>query len=164
MISNNRTAARRLASLALGATVVLGATGCSMISTQATTIQYSPGDGMMVPDTSGPLQVRNVLVVTDDGEQGNLVAAVVNGTDSAETLRIDIGDAGSVGTATIRVPANTVISLGSDETEPLLIEDLGGAMPGTDIPMSFQSGDGETTVVPVPVLDGEQDYLAPLVP
>ena len=91
-------------------------------------------------------------------------AAVVNGTDSAETLRIDIGDAGSVGTATIRVPANTVISLGSDETEPLLIEDLGGAMPGTDIPMSFQSGDGETTVVPVPVLDGEQDYLAPLVP
>ena len=46
----------------------------AMLSTQATTIPYSPSDGVNIPD-SGPLQVRNVLIVSDEtGVDGNLVA------------------------------------------------------------------------------------------
>jgi len=48
---------RLIASVALGALVVLGTSGCAMLSTQATTIPYSPADGVNIPD-SGPLQVR----------------------------------------------------------------------------------------------------------
>ena len=58
--------------------MALGTSGCAMLSTQATMIPYSPSDGVNIPD-SGPLQVRNVLVVSDEeGVDGNLVAAIVN--------------------------------------------------------------------------------------
>ncbi len=33
----------------------------------------------------------------------------------------------------MRVPANSVVSLGTEDTEPLLIEDL-DTLPGSDIP------------------------------
>ncbi len=56
---------RLIASLAVGALVLLGTTGCAMLSTQATTIPYSPSDGVNIPD-SGPLQVRNALIVSDE--------------------------------------------------------------------------------------------------
>ncbi len=37
---------RRLASVALAAAVVFATAGCSMISPQATTIDYSPAEGV----------------------------------------------------------------------------------------------------------------------
>lgn len=153
---------RLVASLAIGAALVLGTTGCSMISPQATTIPYSAADGVNVPE-SGPLEVRNALIVaTDDGADGNFVAAVVNATDEAHTLSIEIGEGSSTIPLTLRVPANTTISLGEDE-EPLLVEGL-DSLPGTDVPTYFQSGDAEGALISVPVLDGSLDYLAPLVP
>lgn len=153
---------RLVASLVIGAALVLGTTGCSMISPQATTIEYSAADGVNVP-ASGPLEVRNALIVaTDDGADGNLVAAVVNATDEAHTLNIEIGEGSSTIPLTLRVPANTTISLGEDE-DPLLVEGL-DSLPGTDVAAYFQSGDAEGALVSVPVLDGELDYLAPLVP
>src|SRR5262245_36937483 len=127
---------RLVASIALGVAVVLGTTGCAMISTQATTIHYSAADGVNV-SALGPPQVRNALVVAnEDGSEGNFVAAIVNDTDQAETLHIEYGD--PVQQATVRVPAHSVVSLGGDD-EPLLLENL-DAKPGSDIEMAFQSG------------------------
>ena len=75
-----------MASVALGAVALLGTTGCAMLSTQATTLPYSPADGVNVPD-SGPLLVRNALLVTDEeGEDANFLAAIVNPTDESQTL------------------------------------------------------------------------------
>ena len=154
---------RLIASLAVGALVVLGTSGCAMLSTQATTIPYSPADGVNIPD-SGPLQVRNVLIVADeDGTDGNLVAAIVNDTLDSHTLRIEFGEGSSKTTEEIRVPANTVLSLGTEETEPLLLEGI-DTKPGADLPMYFQSGESEGTLFTVPVLDGSLDYLADLAP
>jgi len=154
---------RLVASVALGAAVMLGATGCSMISPQATTIQYSPSDGVFVDD-SGPLKVRNVLIVAnEDGSQGNLIAAIVNDTAETQTLRMEIGEGSGVIEKSVRVPANTILSFGTEETEPLLLDGL-DTMPGADIPIYFQSGDSDGTVVSVAVLDGAQKYLAHLVP
>ena len=60
---------RLIASLAIGALVVLGTTGCSMISTQATTITYSAAEGVNVHG-AGPLEVRNALIVAnEDGSE-----------------------------------------------------------------------------------------------
>jgi hypothetical protein len=154
---------RLIASLALGALVVLGTSGCAMLSTQATQIPYSPADGVNIPD-SGPLQVRNVLIVADeDGVDGNLVAAIVNATTESHTLTIEYGEGSSTTTEEIRVPANTTVSLGTEETEPLLLEGI-DTKPGADLPMFFQSGDGEGVLFTVPVLDGSLDYLADLAP
>ena len=152
---------RLIASLAIGAVVVLGTTGCSMISSQATTIPYSAAEGVNVWG-SGPLEVRNALIVAnEDGSEGNFVAAIINRTDDTHTLNVEVGEDGA--SLTVRVPANTTVSLGSDEDEPLLIEEL-DALPGTDVTAFFQSGDAEGELASVPVLDGSLDYLSALAP
>jgi hypothetical protein len=154
---------RFIASLAVGALVVLGTSGCAMLSTQATQIQYSASDGVNIPD-SGPLYVRNALVVTDEeGVDGSLVAAVVNETDESQTLNIEFGEGSSKTAEEIRVPANSVVSLGTAETEPLQLEGI-DTKPGATLTMFFQSGDGEGVLSEVPVLDGALDYYGELLP
>jgi len=150
---------RRLASVALAAVVVLSTAGCSMISPQATTIGYSAADGVNIVN-SAPLKVRNALFVANDkGTEANFLAAIVNDTDSAETLLVGIEG----NTQRVRVPARSTVSLGFDGADPLLFTGL-SAKPGTDVRVSFQSGTGEAVEDRVPVLDGELSYLADFVP
>ncbi|AZS37602.1 hypothetical protein CVS47_02242 [Microbacterium lemovicicum] len=151
---------RLIASVALGAAVLLGSTGCSLISPQATLIQYAPSDGVEVMGT-GALKVRNVLVVANEaGTAGNLVAAIVNESDEPQTLDIDV-DNGTI-TDSIRVPANSTVSLGTAEDEPLLLEGI-DAQPGSLLPIYFTSGD-QGSLAQVPVLDNTLEYLRDLAP
>ena len=153
---------RLIASIAVGAAVILGATGCSMISPQSTTIPYSPADGINVPDVPGaPLQVRNALIVTNKGVQGNLVAAIINQTDRDETLTINVPDTNI--SETVDVPAQTTVSLGAEGTDPLLIRGI-DTKAGATIAMEFQSGDAPGVSVHVPVLNGTLNYYSTLVP
>lgn len=154
---------RLIASLAIGAALVLGTTGCSMISPQATTIEYAAAEGVNVYD-SGPLDVRNAFIVAnEDGSAGNFVAAVVNTTDESQTLRIELGEGANTIPLTVYVPAQSTISLGAEGEDPILVENL-DTPAGADIAGYFQSGDAEGVLTTVPVLDGELPYLAPLVP
>lgn len=154
---------RHLASIAVATALVLGTTGCSMISPQATTIEYSAAEGVNVYD-AGPLDVRNAFIVaTEDGAEGNFVAAIVNDTDDSHTLRIELGEGSSTSSFQVTVPARTTVSLGAEDEDPILVDNL-DTPPGADIPGFFQSGDEEGTLISVPVLDGELPYLAPLVP
>lgn len=164
---------RLIASLAVGAAVVLGTTGCGLIAPQSTTVQYQPSDGMNVPKDSGPLQIRNALIVaSEDGSEGNLVAAIVNGTDEDHVLNLEIGEGADAVKKTVRVSAGTTKSLGVSDIEgvenlvganPVLIQGLDTA-PGATVPVYFQSGDGEGALVEIPVLDGTLDYLTELAP
>ena len=98
---------RLIASLAVGAAVVLGTTGCNILAPQATTIDYSASDGVNVPADSGPLHIRNALIVAnEDGTTGNFVAAVVNDTAQQLTLRIEVGEGSSMVRSAVNVPAN----------------------------------------------------------
>ncbi|MGB4777221.1 DNA modification methylase [Microbacterium sp.] len=150
---------RRLASVALAAAAVFATAGCAMVSPQATTIAYSPAEGVNLVSTE-PLKVRNALLVAnEDGSAANFLAAVVNDTDSTETLLVGIeGD-----TQRVRVDARSTVSLGFDGADPLLFEGLDAAA-GTDVEMTFQSGTGEAVGARIPVLDGTLDYLADFVP
>ena len=152
---------RVMASLALGAVLLLGTTGCAMLSTQATTLPYSPADGVNVPD-SGPLLIRNALLVTDEkGKDANFLAAIINPTDESQTLTLEFGEEDPI-SQTVRVPANTTVSLGVTD-DALLIEGL-DAQAGSDVLVYFQSGDSEGVDAAVPVLDGGLDYLSEFVP
>jgi hypothetical protein len=156
---------RLIASVALGAAIVLGTTGCAFITEQATTEIYSPADGVNVPD-SGPLKVRNVLILSEaEGEPGSMIAAIVNETDESHTLNIELGEGSSAQKATVRVPANSSLSLGNpaDDTDPLALDTI-DSPPGSTIPVYFQSGDAEGVLYQVPVLDGELDYYSDLMP
>lgn len=152
---------RILASLALGAVIALGATGCASITHQATTIPYSPSDGVNVPNSDGAsVEVRNAVVVADDqGIDGNLVAALVNTTEEPATLNLEWGGQ----TATVRVPAGEVVSLGAGSESPLLLEGI-DTPAGATLPLYFQSGDAEGVLTEVPVLDGCLEHFADLVP
>lgn len=160
---NPRSAAsiapRLVATVALGAAIALGTTGCTFITPQASTISYSPSDGVSVDATGGDIVVRNAMIIaTDDGASGNLVAAFVN--DGDKSSRIDINVEGML--FTVRVPAGERVSLGADE-EPLLIEDL-NVSPGADAEVLFVSGDGDAEPTAIPVLDGSLPEYEDLVP
>jgi hypothetical protein len=154
---------RLIASAALGAAVLLATTGCAFITEQATTIQYSASDGVNIPST-GPLKVRNALVVSEEeGGPGSLIAAIVNETSESHTLNLEIGDGADAQKATVRVPANSSVSLGDGDTAPLTIDAVPVA-PGANLPVYFQSGDSQGVLYQVPVLDGGLDYYGELLP
>jgi hypothetical protein len=160
---NSRSAAsiapRLIAAIALGATVALGATGCTFITHQATLNQYPASDGVNVVSTGGPVVVRNALVVaTVDGSAGNLVAALVNESDTGASLSVEV--AGK--SFDVRVPAGERVSLGAD-TDPLLIENL-DVKPGATVEILFRSGDDDAEPLQVPVLDGTLPMYQDLVP
>lgn len=151
---------RLVASAALSAVVLLGATGCTFISPQATTIEYSASDGVNVTDSAAPLVVRNAFIVAnEDGSVGNLVAAIVNPTTERATMTIVIE---GIDPFTVTLSAGETVSLGADE-EPLRVIGL-DSKPGTTIQVHFQSGDSVGVNAQLPVLDGSLPYYADLVP
>ncbi|PRA80804.1 DNA modification methylase [Microbacterium sp. MYb66] len=151
---------RLVASAALSALVLLGATGCTFITPQSTKIEYPASDGVNISDADGPIDVRNALVIaTEDGSIGNLIAAIVNPTDESATLTISLE---GIEPFTITVPAGDTVSLGADE-EPLRIVGL-DTKPGATVEMHFQSGDSTGVKSEIPVLDGSLSYYSDLVP
>lgn len=153
-------APRLIATVALGAALALGTTGCTFITHQATTNPYPASDGVNVVSTGGPIVVRNALVIaTDDGSAGNLIAALINEGDKSTTLTVDVEGQ----QFKVRVPAGESISLGAG-ADPLLIENL-NVMPGATVEILFLSGDGASAEpLQVPVLDGTLPEYADLVP
>ncbi|MGO1839907.1 MAG: DNA modification methylase [Candidatus Microbacterium stercoravium] len=151
---------RIIASLAAAGLVLMTATGCNMVTTQATTFEYTASDGVNLPRLAdGGLEVRNALVVADqDGAEGNLVAVLANTSADAQTLSVDWG----TGDASFDVPAGETVSLGSSE-EPYLISDL-DVLPGSTVSMFFQPGDAEAVELEVPVLDNCLTEYADLAP
>ncbi len=136
---------RLIASVALGAAVLLGTTGCNLIAPQATTIDYSASDGVNVPAEAGPLSVRNALIVAnDDGTTGNLVAAIVNDTTEQLVLRIEVGEGSSAVRAAVNVPANRTLSLGDLERRRTAAPERHRRRPGLDgagvLPVGRRSG------------------------
>lgn len=164
---------RRLASLALVAAVLVGTSGCTLISPQATLIPYAPADG--VSASTGSVEIRNAVFVSDDGETGNFLAALVNDSEDAQRLEIVVGTGASQSSETVVLPPFTSVSLGAEPydgwvgegfmegTEPILFTDL-DTIPGATVPVYFQAGDAEGSLVQVPVLTGEIEYYAPFAP
>src|SRR5690606_32556451 len=113
---------RLVASAAISALVLLGATGCTFITPQSTEIKYSASNGINIPGSVGPIEIRNAMrVVTEVGSAGDLVGAIVSTTDKAEVLAVEID--GVAESLTLRVGAGDSGSLGSN-AGPLRIDDL----------------------------------------
>ena len=130
-----------------------------MLTYQATTEHYDPSDG--VSADVGDLDLRNILVVSEDGEDGNLVLTVVNTGDEDAELGVQVGEGGGE-PLIIEVEAGATVSLGGDE-EPLLLEGI-DTQPGALLPLYFQYGTAEGIEKLVPVLDGRLPEYADLAP
>lgn len=171
MISTHRTVgaalttrrSRFFAVVVIGAAVVAGTTACGFNAEMGTSVPYSPSDGINVRD-SGPLEIRNAMIIVDEeGTTGNFVAAIINETDSPETLTMEVGEGDDTLSETVEVEANSIVSLGAEDVEPLRLDGIEAA-PGSTLPVYFQSGDAEGVRGNVPVLDGALDYLSTLTP
>ena len=130
-----------------------------MLTYQATTEHYDPSDG--VSADVGDLDLRNILVVSEDGEDGNLVMTVVNTGDEDAELGVQVGEGGGQ-TLIVEVEAGATVSLGGDE-EPLLLEGI-DTQPGSLVPIFFQYGSAEGIEKLVPVLDGRLPEYSDLTP
>ena len=130
-----------------------------MLTYQATTEHYDPSDG--VSADVGDLDLRNILVVSEDGEDGNLVMTVVNTGEEDAELGVQVGEGGGE-TLIVEVEAGATVSLGGDE-EPLLLEGI-DTEPGSLVPIFFQYGSAEGIEKLVPVLDGRLPEYADLTP
>ncbi|GLI28120.1 hypothetical protein ARHIZOSPH14_23620 [Agromyces rhizosphaerae] len=157
--------ARLAASVALALGIALAGTGCSMITYQATTERYDASDG--VSADVGDLAIRNILVVSDDGESGNLLMTVVNrGGDDVE-LSVQYADGGTTEIVPIEGGSTVVFGTGDVETEeqiePYLLSGI-DTDPGSLMPIYLQYGGEPGVQVQAPVLDGGLPEYAEYVP
>lgn len=169
---SNRPTARRTtlkiriaSSIALAAALALGATGCSLIAPQGTTVPYAPSDGVDV-NIEG-IDVRNIMLIEDEtGENFNVVFTAVNRTGAAQDVAMSFVAAdGSRASAEFSVPAGTT-AFGNPEGEiaPVLVS-VPGLAAGATVSTYFQLAGAPEVQYDVPVLDGTlveyREYVLP---
>ncbi|NQX29792.1 hypothetical protein HQQ81_20790 [Microbacteriaceae bacterium VKM Ac-2854] len=152
--------ARIAASIVLAVGVAMGTAGCNLIAPQATTYHYDPSDG--VSANVGDIAVRNAMIISDDGELGNLVVTVVNSGTEDIDLDVQYETAGGLGSATITAePGTTVVGEHGDQVVQL--EDL-GTVAGSLITTYFSYGSEEQAEALVPVLTSDMESYSTLAP
>lgn len=154
---------RIASSVALAAALVLGMTGCSLISEVATSTPYAPSDGVDV--TVGDVDLRNVMLIADEtGENFNVVFGAVNRTGGDQEVSITFtGEGAQTASADFTVPGGSSLFGNPDgESAPVLVT-LDGVAAGQTVEAYFQiTGDSEQTHN-VPVLDGTLQEYQPYV-
>ncbi len=172
---------RVLVSVAVAATIALGATGCEFMSPAHTVDIKQITDGVNV--STGKVDVRNALLISDDGDGARFVGTLVNNDDEDDyTVSIEVGG----DTQTVDVPANTHVDLamtsgpasddessvqegdttqgtaGGDAEEVLF--DNADAVPGSLVKVYFSYPDAEGVSANVPVLTSALEEYQTLAP
>ena len=148
------------AALAVG--VAFGTAGCNLIQPQATRHAYDPSDGVSV--NVGDLQLRNLTIISDNGQTGNFLLSAANSTGEDVKLGIGFVSGGQIIGGTVEVPSNdkTPTSWGAKEEDRIL---LGGinTQPGGLLEVAFEvNGDVKSVLVPVlTAAQPEYEGLAP---
>ena len=149
----------RIAALALAAAVSLGLAGCNLAAPQDTTIQYDPSDGVSL--ALGDLELRNVLVISEDGELGNLVGTAVNTTGSDIDFTVQWKAGGEFIEIELTAESNGRTDFGFEGGQ-VTLEPL-GAKPGAllEAVVHISSDQKELRI---PVLDGTLEEYKPVLP
>jgi hypothetical protein len=139
------------------ASVALGTAGCNLIQPQATTHHYDASDGVGV--NVGPVQVRNLILISDNGEAGQLMFDAVNTTGADIVLHISFTVDGVVTTQDVTiVSAEQPVGFGGPGEPQVQLYSFGVA-PGGMLQLALQAADSETKSVFVPVLTtGQPEY------
>ena len=153
--------ARTMATVVVAAGILLGTSGCNLFAPQATTIHYDASDG--VSGNLGDLAIRNAILLTDDGENANLLVHVVNKGDSDVDLLVQYEGAEEKVTKTVTIDANATTEIGIADGATVGVESL-NATAGSLFPVFFQYGDLTGIELLVPVLDGTLNEYSTLVP
>lgn len=150
---------RALASTTLAATLLLGTAGCGLFVDSATLKPYSASDGLNV-DVGG-LQLRNVLVITDESGDASLVFTSVNNTTNVQYLTVEFRT---------ETPADLTVVVNEGITKVGLADDNPAIATGTAlkagqyVDIYFQYGGQDGVMMAIPVLDGSHSLYAEYAP
>lgn len=136
---------------ALATAAVLGTAGCTFNAEIATNIPYEPSDG--AGTSVGDVDVRNALLITEDGDTLNLVVTLVNQSDTDRAVTIQWEGADGRESDRVLIDGSSSTQLGSADEQQILIEGVDVTIGGL-YPVFFQYGDEPGSEVLVPILDG----------
>jgi len=141
--------------------VLLGTSACNFIAPQATLEQYEPSDGTAA--TVGDVKVLNAILLTEDGEEANLIASVINTSGTRVQLKLQYESGSDKVDTKFSIGAGETRSLGSEDGLILTLEGI-DARPGDLFPVYLQYGNAEGKQLLVPVLDGTLPEYEALLP
>ncbi len=150
---------RAFASSTLAVTLLMGTAACGIFVDSATLKPYSAGDGLNV--NVGALQLRNVLVITDDSGDASLVATIVNDTTAVQYLAVEFRTGTPVDLTVVANEGLTKVGLA--DRNPAIAR--GTALTaGQYVDVYFQYGEQDGVMMAIPVLDGSYELYAPYAP
>jgi hypothetical protein len=150
--------ARVLVSVAVAATIALGATGCEFISPAETAHIKQVTDG--IDASTGSIDVRNALLISDTGEDARFVGTLVNRGDVPRTVTLQLDGTDE----TVRVAGNSTVVLADDGQHDTVDFDGVTAKPGSLVKMYFSYSGAQGVSVTVPVLTSAQEEYQTLAP
>ncbi|WP_439692816.1 DNA modification methylase [Curtobacterium sp. SP.BCo] len=146
-------------SVAVAATIALGATGCEFMSPAQTTEIKQITDGVNV--TTGKIDVRNALLISDGGDDARFIGTLVNNDETDDiTVSVEIGG----DTETVEVPASSHVDLANDAQHDTLDFAGADAKPGSLVKVYFSYSGAEGVSASVPVLTSAQEEYQTLAP
>lgn len=119
--------ARAVAAFALSGVLALALAGCNFLTPPSTTEPYDPSDGINF--NVGDLELRGVLVITEDGEVGSLLATAVNQTSSDIDFTLQWQTDGTWYEVELVADANGRTDFGFGDGERVNLDNL-GVQPG----------------------------------
>ena len=152
----SKATARKASVAGLAAVALLGATGCSAINQQATTLQYAPSDGIVA--NVGDAELRNIALITTAPDTEARYIGTLS-SDSGEPLEVSITVAGTQ--TRFNVPAEESLIL-EDPANEQVIPSSGG-FPGGMVDATVEV-EGESETVGITILDGTLEEYREFVP
>jgi hypothetical protein len=137
-----------MATAALGVSL-LTMTGCGYATPAQTSVQYSASDGTRAD--LGPLQLRNMLIVSDgENKPGRVIGAVYNTSPKDVSLTI-VGASGSQTQVPVKKDSYVLLN---DSTDAATLSTTGGK-PGSLVEVTLrEDGTNLESKFKMPVLDG----------
>ena len=153
---------RFFAPLVVVGAIIAGTTGCTLSAEIATMKEYSPSDG--VGADLGDLALRNILLISNDAGEANLVMTVVNTSGEDITLNVQFDSGSTRVTEPLKLPAVPERTRIGDDPSAGIVMSGSDLVVGGLFPVYFEYGSVPGELVYVPVLDGtlaEYELLVP---
>lgn len=152
---------RIAASIVLAASVLLGTAGCDLIAPQTTTEHYDASDG--VSGNVGSINVRNAMLITNDGTSANLVVTLVNQDTKSHRVEVQSTVGGKRTNIFVTVDAGATRTIGTPDDAAVQFPDI-DTQAGALHKLFFQYGTETGLQLLVPVLNGAMAEYSTLTP
>jgi hypothetical protein len=153
---------RAAAIVVLAALVVAGTSACTYLTPQSTVKTVDASDG--INGTVGSIDVRNAMLLTDDGETASFLVSLINRADTGISVKVQYqASEGTKVDHTVFVNAHSVKSYGGPDAPQILFEDI-DTPAGALLPVYVQYDDVSGKQLQVPVLNGTLTSYSGLLP